>query len=332
MTNNNGKKLNADEWSTMWDAGSITTFGGMFDSNYDSEFLEFWKNQLEQGQWSHLADLCCGNGALSWIANDICNAGSASTKVTGVDIARIDPFKTLQRKKTDYPEVEFVGDTSIDELPFSDQSLDIAVSQYGIEYANTSKVVSELGRVLTQKSKLVFIMHSHDSDLLLSTLSSAGKYEYILGEGRFHELLLELDTLYNSKKNPQQVAADPDVRSIQAKIQKLIFDIQTMDNKSAGAENNRLVLSYMKSVLSLFEDLSKFKNRKRSALIEQGIEIVKDTLARMYDLKSAALSEESYKELVGQIENLGYSVERRGHFLIGGKKMGYVLVAERNDS
>ncbi len=64
------KKIDEKSWSTMWENPSITTFGwGDFAENYDGAILEFWKSQLN-GEFNQVLDLACGNGALTWIANN----------------------------------------------------------------------------------------------------------------------------------------------------------------------------------------------------------------------------------------------------------------------
>ena len=69
----------------------------MFPNNYDGSILEFWKRQLI-GEFNHIVDIGCGNGALVWICNEILNQGSGKTHLTGVDFADISPFKALGRE------------------------------------------------------------------------------------------------------------------------------------------------------------------------------------------------------------------------------------------
>ena len=100
------QKSTPESWSEMWKSPFITTFGGEFENNYDGPILDFWKSQLH-GDLRHVADLACGNGALTWIANDLLNADGNKARVTGVDIASIDPFAVLGRNQHDYPQVDF---------------------------------------------------------------------------------------------------------------------------------------------------------------------------------------------------------------------------------
>ncbi|MDH3978720.1 MAG: class I SAM-dependent methyltransferase [Gammaproteobacteria bacterium] len=119
----------------MWTRPTLTAFASSFQDNYDGPILEFWESQII-GDIGHVADLACGNGALTWIANDLLNKHESKTKVTGVDYAKINPFQVLERNPKDFPQVSFIGDTGVEKLPFADGSIDLVISQYGLEYSD----------------------------------------------------------------------------------------------------------------------------------------------------------------------------------------------------
>ena len=165
------KKLDAKIWSHSWQSPRLTSFGADLPNNYDGAFLEFWKQQL-QGKFSHVVDLACGNGALTWISDDILNSGDRKTAITGVDFASISPFRALGRQEKDYPEVRFIGNSPIEKLPFEDNSVDLVVSQYGLEYSNLDKSIPEIGRVLTSSGKMSFILHDRDGVIVRDATKS----------------------------------------------------------------------------------------------------------------------------------------------------------------
>ncbi len=69
------KQPDPQDWTRYWQRPTITSFGDMFPNNYDDTMLEFWQGQLT-GELEHVVDVACGNGALSWIADDILNSDS----------------------------------------------------------------------------------------------------------------------------------------------------------------------------------------------------------------------------------------------------------------
>ena len=186
------KKIDAQSWSFMWQANSLTTFGSTdFVENYDGAILEFWQSQL-QGELSHVVDLACGNGALTWIANDLLNSQQPQATITGVDFAAIDPFKVLGRKPDDYPAITFIGNSPIEQLPFADGSVDIAISQYGLEYSDLDQSIPEIARVLTPAGKMSFILHARDGDLVKGATLPLKDYRNMLEFMRLDELILKL--------------------------------------------------------------------------------------------------------------------------------------------
>ena len=128
------------DWTIFWKRSTTTSFPQIFPNNYDGSILEFWQRQLA-GDFHHIVDVACGNGALTWVSNEILNNGPRKTNITGVDFADISPFKVLHRKKRDFPAIRFIGNTPAENLPFEDQSVDLVISQYGLEYTNPDKTI-----------------------------------------------------------------------------------------------------------------------------------------------------------------------------------------------
>ena len=95
-------KLTSEEWSSLWTRDTVTTLSSMFPNNYDLTVADFWQ-EVVAGDHDRVIDLACGNGALAWLANEFLNKTSDRTTVTGIDAADIDPFKTLQKYRKDFP-------------------------------------------------------------------------------------------------------------------------------------------------------------------------------------------------------------------------------------
>ena len=119
--------------------------------------------QLLEAEWRELAeelapaarviDLACGNGA----AGAVMLAANGELDMRGVDYAQI----------PERPEVSFPIDsqTSIENLPFEDQSFDCAISQFGFEYAGKG-AADELVRILAAGGRVRLAIHHRDSVLI----------------------------------------------------------------------------------------------------------------------------------------------------------------------
>jgi len=325
------KSLSPEDWTAYWKDGQITTFGYGFSGNYDGEFEAFWRAQLA-GLTGKLVDLCCGNGALIWLANDILNHDGNCCHLYGVDIADITPFKLLKKRRADYPCVEFLGNTSIDSLPFENNSINMAISQYGIEYADAAAVLLELDRVLTADGKLAFIVHSDQSSVIETARNTADVYNYLLGESGFFETAVELDRVFNTKSTMPEVGKDPQCRRLIGRLNQASYHAQHMHTNTGGdTASQKVVKLYIASVMRLFNGSVPVKSRKRARELAQWKETVVDTLNRMEDLTTAALSGDGLQHLLRSIEAAGFVLGKSAPILYGPEQLHYgtAIVAGR---
>jgi ubiquinone/menaquinone biosynthesis C-methylase UbiE len=189
----------------------ITSFGAMFQNSYDHDIRDFWHQQLDV-DCKNIVDLACGNGALVWIADEIRNpSGKKRTHITGVDIANIKPFKILGKKAKRYPMIKFIANTSIDDLPFDDGSIDIVISQYGLEYSILDTTIPEIARVLTANGKMCFVMHDEYSAIIQKEKLVIAECLRVLEQEKIEHDYLALDESYNAYAGVD-AANDPELK------------------------------------------------------------------------------------------------------------------------
>jgi ubiquinone/menaquinone biosynthesis C-methylase UbiE len=296
---------NPDDWSPFWKLPTITSFGNLFPNNYDEEFLAFWRAQLKDG-CNQVVDLACGNGALTWICDELLNDGELQTPVTGVDFSAIRPFKALKKNSEHFPAVRFIGNTLIESLPFEDNSIDLIVSQYGVEYSDLEKTIPELGRVLSPKGKIAFIMHDKESVILSGALSGMEGYRTVLNEIKVHDLGLELAALQRKDKNLKRLEQTREYQSLKTQIGQAMVKVNAILREQ---EDQNLLSKYLTTLNSAFEPP---KNKKIKLDREKIICGARDSLAhhimRIDDLESAALSKTGRDKLVALVEKEGMRV------------------------
>jgi len=305
------------EWTKYWDVGLTTTFGGNI-ANYDGEVAAFWARELD-GQAGHVVDLCCGNGALVWLANELLQSAAPAVRISGVDSADIRPFELLKKAAADYPAIEFIGGTSIESLPFQDASIDMAISQYGIEYADFDRTFTELDRVLKPTAKIALIVHSDASVVVRESTASAEMYEYLLGEGKFYETALELDTFYNTKKHMAGVRSDPQAARLLGRLNRASFEAHNLHFASPTdyTSSQQTVKSYIAFIMRLYDGSMAVRSPERRGVLEQWHAVVTSTLRRIADLQSAALSEQRLEHLRECIGRSGFTLVRDEPFYYG---------------
>ena len=157
------KTMNAEDWSEYWADGSITTFKNLFHNNYDGEIMAFWSEQFSKLESdASIVDLACGNGALARMAEHVAEQKNYLFNICAVDFAQIHPDIPYKNQS----DIRFYSHCPIEKMPFDDATFDMAVSQYGFEYADLRRACAEVSRVLKPKASFSFIAHSVDSALI----------------------------------------------------------------------------------------------------------------------------------------------------------------------
>jgi ubiquinone/menaquinone biosynthesis C-methylase UbiE len=319
-------KLSPTQWTGYWhEDAHINSFGL---ENYNDEVALFWQQQLKAENYQSILDLACGNGAISWLANDILNKEKSTTSIIGIDFSDIRPFEQLNRQASDYPMLSFVGNTKLESLPFEDNSHDAAISQYGVEYSSLKDSIAELSRVLKPTSKIHFIVHGFDSDIVTSSIHSLKQYEIIFKELQQHVEFLKLDKIIGAETNFAKLRINPAYIAQLEVIQKKMFLIDHV------VKNGKSVAALVNYVLRLNEYFSEEAIAKgpngRTAAIERAGKSLADYIRRIKDLEKIALSEQGINELTALLESHGFKVARLDVLKHGElNNAGRIIIAER---
>lgn len=298
------KKLDAKYWSPFWRNPTITSFGHLFPDNYDGAMLEFWQRQIT-ADVRELLDLACGNGALTWIASDITAALGADTNITGIDIAAIDPFTALGRDPAGFPRVRFVGSTRIEALPLPDGAADLAISQYGIEYAEPEAAIPEVGRVLGAGGRMAFIMHDRESVIVKGAIQHLDDFRRVRDEIRLHELCMAFDEMLRSDRNFRRLAQTDAFRKLEARIAEASYFLRLMLRAHPATSP---VARYAGSLGQVLQMRSGKDAANRRRLIELAIGQLQAHIERVEDLWLAALSQAGRERFVALVEQQGFVV------------------------
>lgn len=145
-----GAAPNTDYWDHFWQKGEASCCDDRGSPGQADAVERVWRYLFDScPAGTNVVDLCTGNGSVLAIA-------SASTRLRqgiGVDSARIRPL--------DYPACTFLR-ASAEALPLADRSVDLVVSQFGVEYTSVSLSLAEAARVLKPAGRVVFVMHAAD--------------------------------------------------------------------------------------------------------------------------------------------------------------------------
>jgi len=177
------KSRSHEHWSRYWAGGVLTSLPEDFHGNYDGEIAAFWNrlfSDLEDG--ATVVDACAGNGALALLAAKFALSHGRDFSISAVDAARISPDRLLET----YPSlaslisrVTFIDHTPLEEWVCPSGSLDLIVSQYGLEYCDQSRVAPRLTTMLKSGGRLAMLCHALSSDMLSTMRREADDYDLL---------------------------------------------------------------------------------------------------------------------------------------------------------
>lgn len=179
-------------WTTYWQANRLDSCivrQGHQEEDAQAIF-EFWQAfAAEMPEGSNLLDLATGNGAVAFRLLEAAKRMGKEISINAVDLADIRPEAFLR----DYGEqarlIDFHGHVDICALPFADQSFDGVVSQFGFEYADQAKAVSELVRVLKPGGRFQFLMHHTEGALVAPNVAQIAEIDALLRQGGLVDLI-----------------------------------------------------------------------------------------------------------------------------------------------
>jgi SAM-dependent methyltransferase len=151
-------------WSRYWKQDVLHSLPGSFQGTYAGEIGRFWQRQLVSLDASHrVLDIATGNGAIPQL---ICHAcANDMPRVDAIDLAEVMPDWVGSQPAHCRAALHFHAGVSAEALPFADASFDLATSQYGIEYCDAARAISEIVRVLKPEGRVALLLHHRGSRL-----------------------------------------------------------------------------------------------------------------------------------------------------------------------
>lgn len=144
-------------WTRYWQSGALHSCAGSYDGNYGGAIAAFWHARFaDVTAEMRVLDLCTGNGPLPALLVAQFD-GRPAPRVDAVDFA--DPRPAWANASR----IAFHARTSIESLPFDDAVFDRVYSQFGFEYADTTRALAEALRVLAPEGELALVCHHSGS-------------------------------------------------------------------------------------------------------------------------------------------------------------------------
>lgn len=144
-------------WSRYWASGALHSCATSFAGNYDDDIGAFWREAFAGLRVSQrVLDVATGNGPLPKLIADLC---TDLPEVDAVDLAEVHPEWHAGLPDSRRAHIRFHAGVAAEKLPFADGSFDLVTSQYGIEYSDLARSLTEVGRVAHPQARMAFVLH-----------------------------------------------------------------------------------------------------------------------------------------------------------------------------
>lgn len=186
------------DWDNYWQGRSAKTSGnallGVGVEN-NSVLTDLWTEIFEDVPKStKIADFACGAGSVLIHANRL-----GLSDLTGLDVST----SAIEVLKAKLPSVTGVVG-AVDHTPFENDSFDMVVSQFGVEYAGEAEeiisAINEMGRILKPDRKIALVTHIKDGAIAKECLGALEKISLIQQSGFFEVGADTFKSVYKAQK------------------------------------------------------------------------------------------------------------------------------------
>lgn len=232
-------------WTEYWRGGRRGCLTDEAPASAQDHIANLWRNWFQrQPREARILDLACGAGDVARIALAVGAEARLGFVIEGVDLAELD--SSVETKASANGSVmRLQGSIDISRLPFPDSGFDCAVSQFGIEYADTKAACCELARVLKPGGTGLLLLHDRESAISTAAAARLQAFASVVGNS----------SLFDSAKQAYEAiatrAAEPVVASRLAKFRQSLRAAAEAHGARWAWESN------VREILGFFDDLAR---------------------------------------------------------------------------
>jgi len=210
-------------WDSYWHDSRVQSTVAESSPEAEAVLEAHWREffaELPNG--AVILDLGCGNGAVCLIAARVSQETGKGFKIHGLDSAAIDPVKYVPKEEL-LKQVEFIGQTPMEVLPYQAGQFDAVVSQYSIEFAD-SRAPQEAARVLKRGGRFCAITFAANSPPVVQSASKMRQSQFLItGTKLFDVATAVSQALHHIEKAPQE---DGQPRDTKKYLQKFSDEVE----------------------------------------------------------------------------------------------------------
>lgn len=323
----------SDPWDRYWAYGNLHSFSQVAPGNYGGNIAAFWREQFEAlTDGACIVDVATGNGAVALLALDTAAATGRGFTVHGSDMAAIDPVTQVSDDavRERLARIHFHPRTAAEALPFADATVDLACSQFGLEYSDTTRSIPELARVLRIGGHAALIVHHSESSFVRSAREEARGIDYVLDEARLYlktrNFLRALAEMRSPRGGPGG-SLPPKAAKKRRAVDEAIESIQTA---ARGRANPRVLLGPLNYVQEVLAMTGRVGPSEALGWLQEARQRVVSMRQRLADMQAAACTGEDIASLERQLDAAAFTAVRTAVFEDeNGSATGWRVEADR---
>jgi len=321
----------SEVWSRYWSQlarGRGAAAAGSFSGGYAGTVIERWWRSCIGALNGHRRwlDVATGNGAVPLVWSQVNTDPDA--RCDAVDLARIEAPWTASLDAAKARRIVWHAGVSAEALPFDATSIDVAMSQYGFEYARRGEAIAELVRVLVPGGALRLVMHHAGGRPARLARVEVGHIDDLLGSGGLWTLaqrLIEPFSRSGTAAGRAMLAADSTMETLRQTFNEAQDRLNAMARVSLCPDVLRETTNAVASVL---QRAASDGTVPAQALVQRWTQNLHDSRLRLVELQSHALDEAASADLRRRLEATFIdivldTVQEQGHL------MGWALSATR---
>jgi SAM-dependent methyltransferase len=306
-------------WSDYWQSGN-TEQALPDDSPGTQALAAFWDDYadaLAQRTGGQVLDLACGGG---FVSRRLSTALDGSDwQLLALDLA--EPALQQLQSATQQHVLGVAGDAGLP--PFANASLQVVVSQFGIEYAGRDAIAAA-GDLLAPGGELAFLLHHAGSPITTTCRQNARVLDTTLGSG----LLTHLGELFTLMQRSRRQS--PEFRAGEAALQDSVKAVEALIRTGPAC-------AAMGRVRRLYQDVAQVYSRALAYEPGEALSWISGTEgqlhsyhARMQGMLNAALAVEDLEPLREALRQRGLEIQTLKALEVGMQPLAWQLRANRS--
>jgi len=311
--------MSLEHWSAYYRGGALVSCPTNPEPGYTGRVREAWERffgDLPPG--AGVLDLGTGNGPVLLIAKSTSETKGLELRLTGVDLAGIDPRNDLPEGERLFEGIEFHAGIRTEALPFDDRSFDAISGQFIVEYTDRERTLAEIARVLRPAGRVQLILHHADSLIVANARESLRQAELVARE----RVLTKAERYFEKAYEPGA--------SAESSRQALIGAGKALEAEAAASANPLFLDYVLRSITTLLEHhrrLSRGELLKHMKRLERELVLWE---RRLTDLAGAAMDTAAIEDFENSARSAGLAdvssatLAQDGDVLIGWRLTAHV--------